>query len=85
MDRDVLWCLQDRVHWYTSMVGKKSTLKALRQQLCAAGVSALRVTEFAQGRTSRWGIAWSFAEAARTTETAPLPRQGLQPRPQLAK
>lgn len=40
--------LRGRVHWYTSMVGKKSTLKALRSQLHGLGVSALRTTEFAQ-------------------------------------
>ena len=42
------------------MVGKKSSLKVLARVLKALKVSALFTTEFMQGRTSRWGIAWSF-------------------------
>ncbi|KAL6746428.1 hypothetical protein V8C86DRAFT_3149728, partial [Haematococcus lacustris] len=53
--------LGSRVHWYSSMVGKKSTLKALRRELHARHVTAIRTTELAQGKTSRWAIAWSFA------------------------
>jgi 23S rRNA A1618 N6-methylase RlmF len=29
--------LRSRVHWYSSMCGKKATLKALRQELHTAG------------------------------------------------
>jgi 23S rRNA (adenine1618-N6)-methyltransferase len=66
--------LKDKIYWFTTMVGKKKTLKQLRKLLHGmSDVSALRTTEFVQGRTSRWGIAWSFmadpVEAAR-----PLPR-----------
>ena len=54
--------LRDRVHWYTTMVGKKATLKAIRKILHADhSVHVVRTTEFSQGQTSRWGIAWSFA------------------------
>jgi len=73
------------VHWYTTMVGRKATLKAVKQDLLRHRVPALRVTEFAQGRTSRWGIAWSFSAAAQATERAPLPRTDAHPRPLLAK
>eukprot|EP00891_Asterochloris_glomerata_P009454 jgi/Astpho2/9454/e_gw1.00145.65.1_t len=52
--------LGNRIHWYTTMVGKKATLKQLRKQLHAGRVTALRTTEFVQGKTSRWGVAWSF-------------------------
>lgn len=41
---------------YTSMVGKKSTLKALRHRLLSAGVNAVRTTEFFQVRASHLGI-----------------------------
>lgn len=77
--------MQDKIYWYTSMLGKKSTLKAVRQQLQGLNVTALRVTEFAQGKTSRWGIAWSFCKAAKASETAPLPRQDLKAQPLIAK
>lgn len=36
---------------YTTMVGKKVTLKALRKELHARHVTAIRTTEFAQVRT----------------------------------
>ena len=37
-----------RVHWYSTMVGKKTTLKALRKELHSRHVTAIRTTEFAQ-------------------------------------
>ena len=40
--------LQGRIHWYTSMVGKKATLKQLRRLLHDSRVTALRTTEFVQ-------------------------------------
>lgn len=43
------------------MVGRKVNLNAITSRLRAVGVTMLRTTEFVQGRTSRWGIAWSFA------------------------
>jgi hypothetical protein len=30
--------LKERVHWYSSMCGKKASMKVLRQELHAAGV-----------------------------------------------
>ncbi|KAL3694734.1 hypothetical protein R1sor_008385 [Riccia sorocarpa] len=57
--------LGTRIQWYTSMVGRKVNLKTLTSNLRAAGVTMLRTTEFVQGRTSRWGIAWSFSPAQR--------------------
>ena len=40
--------LRGRVHWYSSMVGKKATLKQLRRVLHDSKVTALRTTEFVQ-------------------------------------
>lgn len=62
--------LKDKIYWFTTMVGKKKTLKKVRKLLYdIEDISALRTTEFVQGQTSRWGIAWSFmadpVEAAR--------------------
>lgn len=42
------------------MVGRKSNLKSLVSKLWEVGVTIVKTTEFVQGRTSRWGIAWSF-------------------------
>ncbi len=46
--------------WFTTMVGKKETLKRVRAMLHALGVPSVRSTQFTQGRTQRWGLAWSF-------------------------
>jgi 23S rRNA (adenine1618-N6)-methyltransferase len=55
--------LQDRVQWYTSMLGKFSSVATLLQQLRDKGVNNYAVTEFVQGsKTRRWGIAWSFED-----------------------
>jgi 23S rRNA (adenine1618-N6)-methyltransferase len=53
--------LRDRVQWYTSMLGKFSSVAVLAQKLRDNGVDNYAVTEFVQGnKTRRWGIAWSF-------------------------
>nr|XP_043613804.1 RNA N6-adenosine-methyltransferase mettl16 isoform X2 [Erigeron canadensis]XP_043613806.1 RNA N6-adenosine-methyltransferase mettl16 isoform X2 [Erigeron canadensis]XP_043613807.1 RNA N6-adenosine-methyltransferase mettl16 isoform X2 [Erigeron canadensis]XP_043613808.1 RNA N6-adenosine-methyltransferase mettl16 isoform X2 [Erigeron canadensis] len=52
--------LKQSFRWYTSMVGKKSSLKSLTSKLREAGVTVVKTTEFVQGQTCRWGIAWSF-------------------------
>ncbi|KAG7379810.1 Methyltransferase-like protein 16 [Phytophthora pseudosyringae] len=53
--------LQNRVLWFTSMVGKKSSLRKLLALLRGKKVQSTRTTEFFQGRTKRWGIAWTFS------------------------
>lgn len=42
------------------MVGRKSNLKFLIAKLREVGVSIVKTTEFVQGQTCRWGLAWSF-------------------------
>lgn len=42
------------------MIGRKSSLKNLISKLWEVGVTVVKTTEFVQGRTSRWGLAWSF-------------------------
>jgi len=62
MVRDSL-VLREKVGWYTSMVGKKSSLRKVLAVLREAGVRNVRTTEFLQGRTTRWGVGWSFTAA----------------------
>ncbi|XP_078440677.1 uncharacterized protein LOC144710716 [Wolffia australiana] len=52
--------LKLRFRWFTSMVGRKINLKFLVSKLREAGVSIVKTTEFVQGKTARWGLAWSF-------------------------
>ncbi|CAI9765449.1 unnamed protein product [Fraxinus pennsylvanica] len=51
--------------WYTSMVGRKSNLNILTSKLWNVGVTVVKTTEFVQGHTSRWGLAWSFMPPSR--------------------
>ena len=59
-------------HWYTTMCGKKETVKRLRAMLRTRGAKAVRETTFYQGKTRRWGVAWSFVatdDSAAATQT----------------
>ena len=64
----ILW---DRVQWYTSMLGKFSSLEVVVNLLREKGVDNYAVTEFVQGtKTRRWGIAWSFEDLRPRCEVA---------------
>lgn len=52
--------LRYQVMWYTSMVGKGSSLAALTDMLSAVMVPTVRVIPLVQGRTRRWLLAWSW-------------------------
>jgi 23S rRNA A1618 N6-methylase RlmF len=53
--------LTDGVTWYTSMVSKKSSLVELERELRSQlGRGAVRTATFVQGKTTRWGIAWTY-------------------------
>ena len=52
---------RDSVQWYTSMLGKFSSVAVLVQKLRDNNIDNYAATEFVQGsKTRRWGIAWSF-------------------------
>jgi len=51
--------------WYTSMVGRKTNLKVLISKLWEVGATIVKTTEFVQGQTCRWGLAWSFLPASK--------------------
>lgn len=65
--------LRERFRWYTSMLGKKANLKLLISKLWEVGVTVVKTTEFVQGQTSRWGLAWSFVPPATRKIIAPTP------------
>jgi 23S rRNA (adenine1618-N6)-methyltransferase len=55
--------LRERVQWYTTMLGKLSSVPVVVGQLRDAGVTNWAVAEFVQGsRTRRWGVGWSFGD-----------------------
>jgi hypothetical protein len=55
--------LKTQVQWYSSMVGKMSSIGTLVDKLKAKGIDNWAVTEFVQGaKTRRWALAWSWRD-----------------------
>jgi 23S rRNA (adenine1618-N6)-methyltransferase len=55
--------LRDRIQWYTSMLGKLSSVSILVETLIKHGNHNFAVTEFEQGsKTKRWAVAWSWGD-----------------------
>lgn len=44
------------------MIGHKSSLVPLKKLLREANVISFKQTEFCQGNTTRWGLAWTFCD-----------------------
>ncbi|KAI5119688.1 hypothetical protein M0805_003575 [Coniferiporia weirii] len=53
----------ERCLWFTSMLGKFSSVGAVVGSLRAYKIDNYALTELVQGQTRRWAIAWSFADA----------------------
>jgi 23S rRNA (adenine1618-N6)-methyltransferase len=53
--------LKERVQWYTTMLGKLSSVEAVVDMLAEHAVDNYCVAEFVQGtKTRRWAVGWSF-------------------------
>ncbi|KAJ4755309.1 Methyltransferase-like protein [Rhynchospora pubera] len=78
--------LKHSFRWFTSMVGRKVNLKILISKIREVGATVVKTTEFVQGQTARWGLAWSFLPPRRNliSPNAPIKTdlsfmlQGLQ-------
>ncbi|CEI62826.1 hypothetical protein FVEN_g599 [Fusarium venenatum] len=63
--------LQERVQWYTSMFGFRTSLLAFVRKLKENKIDNYAVTEFIQGsKTKRWAVAWSFGSMRPSQELA---------------
>ncbi|CAO3568482.1 unnamed protein product [Mortierella alpina] len=60
VDESTRW--QTRIRWYTSMLGKRSSVDRITAYLKAKKILNYTLTTFNQGRTSRWAVAWSFGD-----------------------
>ena len=55
--------LKEQVQWYTSMLGKASSISEVVERLKSVGADNWAVTEFVQGhKTRRWAVAWSWGD-----------------------
>ena len=53
--------LGERCQWYTSMLGKHSSVETIIESLREAGVRNWAVKDLIQGKkTRRWSVAWSW-------------------------
>ena len=53
--------LSERCQWYTSMLGKYTSVEDVVERLVAAGIHNWAVKDLIQGnKTRRWSVAWSW-------------------------
>ncbi|XP_067102418.1 RNA N6-adenosine-methyltransferase mettl16 [Osmerus mordax] len=69
--------LKTRLRWYSCMLGKKCSLTPLKEELRKHGVPKVTQTEFCQGRTMRWALAWSFYDDV-TVPSPPSKKRRLE-------
>lgn len=75
--------LKEGMRWYTAMLGFLSSVTSILAKLKEHDIGNFAVTEFVQGQTKRWAVAWSFrtmrpsAEASRIVKA--LPKDLLPP------
>lgn len=58
--------LKEKVQIYTTMLGCKKNVQQLINEIRKRNIESIATTEFIQGKTSRWGVAWSFNHELRT-------------------
>lgn len=52
--------LRESINVFTTMLGHKTSVQPVLQELKKHGITNFCTSEFCQGWTKRWGIAWTF-------------------------
>ena len=69
VDESLQW--KHQCGWFTSMFGKKSSVKPVYDKLKAMKeITSIQTTRLVQGKTSRWAIAWSYVVGVPNNESA---------------
>ena len=66
------------------MVGHKASLTPIAELIKRAGATSQTTTEFHQGRTMRWGVAWTFRDditLSNVSNASPKKKQNKPPAP----
>lgn len=65
--------LRSKIQIYSTMLGCKRNVGLFIDELKANSVENFTTTEFVQGKTTRWGIAWSFRHDLRSFKSLSEP------------
>ncbi|XP_064092323.1 RNA N6-adenosine-methyltransferase mettl16-like isoform X2 [Macrobrachium nipponense] len=57
---DESFLYKEKIRIFSSMIGTKAHVKDVKDKLKSVNPAHIAVVEFCQGRTMRWGIAWTF-------------------------
>lgn len=68
--------LRDKLIWFTIMFGKKSSFAALKKQISQQDDLLFTSYDFCQGKTVRWGLAWTHHP--RLIDSVKLPQSPLK-------
>ncbi|ESN93508.1 hypothetical protein HELRODRAFT_194040 [Helobdella robusta] len=71
--------LKTNVRVYSTMLGKKCSMKPLLQYLKENNITNVCTTEFCQGHTMRWGLAWSCDSNIQLAKLMKSPKKHIQP------